>query len=264
MQFVYKYRAINEYTLKTILDREIYFAKPSEFNDPFDSRSNIIYEGGHDDWYKFAIRIGRPHEEANSFADRMVKLKITKLPEEAKKVDDENNRIYSLSKIPDNIIMWSHYAEQHNGICLKFETCQNGNTAFLEFEEDDFKVSSDKFPKGLIPILPVEYENEMPVAFNMLKDPPNEIMRFVLHKNESWAYEKEIRAILMPNWMNKNPIRFKRHILKEVIFGLRISETYKRLIADIIARNYTEKGCNVKLSRCIEATDKYSLIIEEF
>ena len=31
-------------------------------------------------------------------------------------------RIYCLTPIPNNILMWSHYADNHKGICLEFDT----------------------------------------------------------------------------------------------------------------------------------------------
>ena len=33
-----------------------------------------------------------------------------------------NIGIFSLSKVPDNILMWSHYADSHKGIVLEFDS----------------------------------------------------------------------------------------------------------------------------------------------
>lgn len=33
----------------------------------------------------------------------------------------EETGVFCLSEIPDHILMWSHYADSHTGICIKFE-----------------------------------------------------------------------------------------------------------------------------------------------
>jgi hypothetical protein len=99
--FIYKYKPINKYSLEILINRELYFPKTNEFNDPFDGRllpSDFInelkelgYAGGeeeiarHDDFVKDRI---------NSFG------------------------VLSLSRVCNDALMWSHYADAHKGFCL--------------------------------------------------------------------------------------------------------------------------------------------------
>ena len=39
---VFKYRTVNEYTRRIICNDELYFARPDQFNDPFDCRLDIL------------------------------------------------------------------------------------------------------------------------------------------------------------------------------------------------------------------------------
>ena len=45
MKYIYKYRDINKYTLKTLSNNELYFALPKQFNDPFDCKVNYFVDG---------------------------------------------------------------------------------------------------------------------------------------------------------------------------------------------------------------------------
>ncbi len=42
---LYKYSKFDEYAEKNFTNNEIYFSSPDEFNDPFDSKPNLIYDG---------------------------------------------------------------------------------------------------------------------------------------------------------------------------------------------------------------------------
>ena len=48
----YKYMAINDNTLKVLKNQEFYFSQSSEFNDPFDSKSDLIWKGNMEDWIR--------------------------------------------------------------------------------------------------------------------------------------------------------------------------------------------------------------------
>ena len=44
MEYVYKYQAINDYTKDALKNRYLYFSKPSQLNDPFDSKLNLVWD----------------------------------------------------------------------------------------------------------------------------------------------------------------------------------------------------------------------------
>lgn len=38
---------------------------------------------------------------------------------------------YCMAKKPDNILMWSHYADSHKGVCFRFDLLQDSSARFL-------------------------------------------------------------------------------------------------------------------------------------
>ena len=79
----------------------------------------------------------------------------------------------SLTESADDILMWSHYADSHRGVCLRFST-----------EIGFFKDAQQ-----------VVYQDERPVV-NLIRDTPHVYQRkAVLYKSCHWEYEEEWRII---------------------------------------------------------------------
>lgn len=84
-------------------------------------------------------------------------------------------RVYCLAEDPLSILMWSHYAAKHTGICLEFHL---GNPLFMK-------------------VLPVEYQDDFPdIDPSEMYDRVDEA---VLTKAKCWEYEKEFRLIGGPH-----------------------------------------------------------------
>jgi hypothetical protein len=106
--------------------------------------------------------------------------------------------IYSLSEVNDSIIMWSHYAKNHEGVCIGFDRRDLENTGNL------IKVKYvKKVPKEL-----TRTNRRSPAKY------------FHKHKYFQWSYEKEFRLI-MENTKNKC-IDFPAKI-KAIYFGARVN-----------------------------------------
>lgn len=81
----------------------------------------------------------------------------------------EEFRVYCFGTDAGNLLMWSHYADGHKGICIEFNT--NNNVIGTAYR--------------------VEYSNEYPVW--RLDNPDR--MSYLLTKADVWEYEKEYRLI---------------------------------------------------------------------
>lgn len=89
--FVYKYRTIQQ-VLRFLDDPKLYFASPSEFNDPFEG--------------KFYL------EETSTEA---------KLREQSSKQIINSLGVFCVGTVATNIIMWSHYCDHHKGATIEFD-----------------------------------------------------------------------------------------------------------------------------------------------
>ncbi len=74
----YKYRSIGEYTEKLLINNELYFNDPSEYNDPFDCKVNYFHKGTRDEWIEFFSEYSISPEEGNLILDDYLKKRILK------------------------------------------------------------------------------------------------------------------------------------------------------------------------------------------
>ncbi len=218
-KFIYKYMPINEFTLKALINNELFFGIPKEFNDPLDC--------------KFSLRLDPPptFESAKSFyakenlSEEIIakKMEVFKYDKTQIQNDIEDNYIEHLrkgfciscfSEKYDSILMWSHYADKHKGICVKF----------------DWRVHSEYF-KGY----KVKYSSKLPeLTYN--GNGKMDVANVVLTKLNHWKYEKEIRSIVRLE-EGIQSAAFNPKSLKGIIFGERISEIDKKTIKNIIKGN---------------------------
>jgi len=129
---IYKYRKIDDNTKNNLINNELFFNHPEKFNDPFDSKIKVEYKGTIEDWYNWASRRGK-----------IVKTDIDQRMKDEIIIEVENGifeynqtkndkllnglaknlyKICSFSGTNSSILMWSHYADNHKGICLCFKT----------------------------------------------------------------------------------------------------------------------------------------------
>lgn len=117
----------------------------------------------------------------------------------------QRSSICCFSTIYNSTTMWSHYADNHKGICLIFDP----------FVKDPFKdFNSERFTEGT-----VDYNNYTPI--NYLKSKREGIKKLFLTKSNDWKHEDEFRYIIFEDY---GFFSFKKEFLKGVIFGLRVKE----------------------------------------
>ncbi len=134
---LYKYRDwSNKFHRRIITKQEIFFAKPSDFNDPFDSNIPIRWDlMTEEDCYKMNLKLINPllkdkdQKKVEEYARQVTKNKTLWHPDKLKKETSDQIQkwvnligLVSLSSSRDNILMWSHYANNHNGFAIGFDT----------------------------------------------------------------------------------------------------------------------------------------------
>ncbi len=205
---LYSFRPYNEYSLSDLINREITLVHPSSFNDPFDT---LVMHWKEQLEHRCAEKTHvAPYKKSFDY------YRIRSFSE-----DKGRNKAYK------NILMWSHYADNHRGFCVKYsfaESFVNNEDMALFFRPVIYKNSSEKVNVDIDSI-------DSDLAY--------------CTKNHSWKYENEIRLIgYLPNTNSfYSPIPMGRFCKIEAIyFGVSASkqniETIKQILKDENVRYY--------------------------
>lgn len=111
---------------RTLLQNQMYFSSPASFNDPFDSKVTPSFDGTPEQKRAHMERLALLKFGSNSTEDAKTTIeaaladpKFHERSYEAFRETEINTLgIYCLSEKRDDILMWSHYADSHRGVCL--------------------------------------------------------------------------------------------------------------------------------------------------
>ncbi len=223
---LYRFRSVDherlERTNRIFTHHELYFASPTQLNDPWESRPHFVvgdlsdpeYKAKYVDW-AFRISIAeRPDIDHRKFGKWLENFTQERAEEFAEVQRDQYHRSlegYRICSFSDNAthpLLWSHYSASHTGFCLEFDT------------------STDIFG----PAMKVTYQNEYPTIDVTEPDEDHNLRVSVLTKAEFWAYEGEYRLVSMePNEPGSlsvidHKFVFPPHLLTGVIFGCQMPQ----------------------------------------
>ena len=221
----YKYRDLSGSGLgfveRTILHNEIYLPSPPTFNDPFDCLPDFDMRSTLEDRvesYKRALTRLRP--DLNQTEQARLAHHIAKSPvvnpesDEARltmqRLHDEQVRnnigVYCVSERPDSLLMWSHYAESHSGLCLEFD--------------------SSAIPFAIAQ--PVVYQKARRPVGRATESDEQSMEKALLTKSDDWDYEEEWRVIEYQ--LGSGIYEIPNDALTGVILGARISNDHEQEI----------------------------------
>lgn len=188
-EILYRYRHLQgehrERTARILKDSALYFASPASFNDPFDCKVHFRLSSTEKEPRSKHLSLLKKYAPALNRAQRRAKatddLRRFDCEEFLRNVttgfQTEVNQVgvLSLSQTNDNVVLWSHYADGHAGLCLAFSVATD-LTFFARAQ-------------------PVTYSTEYP-KIDLLRDPPmKHVEAFLLNKAVGWRYEEEWRII---------------------------------------------------------------------
>ena len=228
-QIVYKYLDLTPRHNRDSLTKDyLWFADPTSFNDPFDCQITFDFRLLAEDeslcrkYYEFQ---SKKKEPTLSVADRKLAVDgnvhrivsnksdidfFKYLEKEALSLHLEGVKEWGIlctSMINDNILLWSHYANRHTGICLGLDV----NKLLTKYR------GSGEMGAG-----PVGY-GDYPLISPPLSDDENEINNTFkpsfLAKAPFWNYELEYRFLEYPCVQRKKSIG---DILDSVYMGCNI------------------------------------------
>ena len=176
---LYNYTKINKNTIRTILNEELWLSHVNNFNDPIDPAIKIL------------------NEKNNNIFQYLIDLIA----------------IGCISLTNDNFLMWSHYADKHEGICIEYDLYDfiNNPISNVILKKVDYveKIINDRNA-----ILTDKYNNQY------------RLTDILSVKSKEWEYEKEYRIIKYCINMN-NTIKLP---IKKIYFGAKTSKEDKELL----------------------------------
>jgi hypothetical protein len=226
-----------------VVQSKLWLSSPTAFNDPFDMRAKFVFDASPEEkrarLRKFLQDEGKKHHEIERLLPGlMVKANAERLIPNLQKTTAEIG-VCSFAGDPRSILMWSHYASNHEGLCLVFE------------------ISRD--PVIFLEAMAVEYSSDYPVV-NWVKDfDGGGPLSIVLRKHEGWKYEKERRIIKFHN--ANTHLKFGPLALRAVITGCRIRAETRAKLSTLISERTGDGLPSLDFYRCLQHESRYRLVI---
>lgn len=175
-----------------------------------------------------------------------------------------------------SILMWSHYADYHQGICISlrsykrtFKLNENWVVDLLfsyglaepEKEYYLFDLYSPTTNKLVVNNIfyEVEYNDELPESVNFFDQDNVKMFKFLRTKFSDWVYENEYRLMIGVEYLENNVLKYKKSDLEGVVFGLKINYNNAKLVYNTVKENYLDKGFNVNFYEAKEVVGKYEV-----
>lgn len=156
------------------------------------------------------------NDSTHTFHSESHKREITSLIKRTLQRFVDQSRVICFSAIPDNILMWAHYADKHEGYCLEFKSADLQTSPITGFYSVDYPETD------LRPLINFSPEEWLSRDFSR---------KILMVKSSFWSYEKEIRMIKIGKEEYHD---FRPSALKKIIFGsempIRHKEGFRFLI----------------------------------
>lgn len=237
----FKFRSINKYLIESLVNSQLYFAKPGQLNDPFDCQLDLKKSISRAASFLSPGNRKKFMESALNHGERFVE-------EWKKKFENFGICSFSLemSDSKGSPLMWSHYADQHRGVCLLYRF----PASFFEDQKSQI-FGVDK----------VKYDDDS--LTNWLKDEaPLEMKGFVIGlakiyltaKAPAWEYEREARVIRMEHGLLDIP----REYLEQICFGLGTQKTDIDFVTKLASQHC---GCR-NFCRIVRGENDFGISVE--
>ncbi len=230
----FKYRGIDKRLLEQLVHSRMYFPYRAQLNDPFDCNVDIIRAIDH------AIAKGACKDVALLGRFRRDEAVTQRF---SKNVGEMGIGSFSLTE--NETLLWSHYANDHRGVALRYDFPMS----FLNDEDNILGVSAVSYEPNAISDWLAENahlysENHQEFITGLLK-------KVLMSKAPAWSYEQEARIVRPETGL----FDFPRETLTHVIFGLQTSQQDEELIRSLIGKYYN----SVKFGRAVQTDDDFGI-----
>ena len=258
---IYKFRHFDHcgHHLRLLSRGELYFAKPKQFNDPFDCfttlRFDLATEAELIPEYVAQARRYKPDitdEEAQEWAEqeyaregpesRFDHQHNIRLSREGM---DERWRVCTLSADWRSLLMWSHYSDNHRGFCVGFDHKRLCQQLYAEGKSSPFRD------------FPVSYRDNPPLSVPGRTEHVEAVYRGLNVKHLGWAYEQEHRIVALDL---QDPVySVDPATISEVTLGCQCNESDRARVFEAL----DVSGASPVVYQALMRHDSYSLYREQ-
>jgi hypothetical protein len=261
----YKYQSINKHFFENLSNNQLFFRDLAEFNDPFDCKTTLCRKGTKEEWIAYYVANRWEKERIEKkIEDDLKNGKSVKQGEKIVSYLDADSgilpRVCCLSTRNDSILMWSHYANYHTGVCLCFKPTKNLCADPGSGEIND--IYRLTLGTELAELMEVKYKDECPGEVNILNldriEVGKQVWECFLTKYCEWKYENEYRMLLFKKYFHGEYVKkYEKNELEGIIFGLKIKRNDAKEVYDKVCEYYMNEKKKVKFYRakCIKGED---------
>ncbi len=263
-QTLYKFRSWSDPIHKRWLtERQVYFASPAQFNDPFDCAINYRYDLLSNE-EKFEKYISFLKKEKSQLSEEELKEEAKKWMSERlleKEALLENNKkiirdmvytkvgVLSLTKTKKPVLLWSHYSDNHKGFCIGYNR---------EILIQDFMKKYNDYKKMVFYEIDIKYSETYPIIIPKKDITPTEyISKPLSTKAKFWEYENEKRILLLGG--SREITTVPAEAISEVIMGCKMPDRDQIKIGEYVIKNLSQ----VSLMLCKMHEEKFELIFQK-
>jgi hypothetical protein len=138
-RFLYKFRTLElsdpisvDRIRDVIVRSRFWLSSPLDFNDPFDTSAEVVFDGSIEEKRRRVDEILKEHG-LNWKERQKERIRILSKPDsdieafiaQMHRESTEELGVYSFGGDPLSILMWSHYASNHQGLCFQFDAAKD-------------------------------------------------------------------------------------------------------------------------------------------
>lgn len=234
---LHRYEQINLQTLRNLKGQVVYLGAPRNFNDPYDCAIGAPLTDLSDEALQNILQ-GQRVNAPDSVLKDMFKDAATKVIQEITERFLNERGVACFTESPDNLLMWSHYADGGRGMCLAFSSAER------LFERARKVIYSDEIPRLDLDGMLCNKEYEA-------------VIELYRTKSSHWAYENEWRVIheqAGTSWI------YESSSLEAVYFGPNAPEDLVE-IALLILSGQNDK---VRFYKGRRSSSEFKMLFDEF
>lgn len=184
-KFLYKYYSDKEQCFENVKNNKMWYSAPIQFNDVFDCDISIDEKSCSNNFIEYFSKYKPIRKGSKEWKD--IKSKIHSSSKEIIKTFDElkeTTGVTCLSESYNSLLMWSHYASNHSGICVKYKLGDIVDE--LKFSPVPVIYSQERASIDKIDLGNNSYFEQLACK---------SIVESVTSKSLEWQYEKEWRIV---------------------------------------------------------------------